>query len=264
MRPTLYAMLSTAGAFKAVAPGARRLVLVRHGAVDRNGVDPPVRADAFYGGNFDVPLSATGKAEALGAANLIAEQHGGAIKAIWSSPMRRALFGARATGTAIAAALEEWAPPMDVQTFDAFKEIDRGLWANLTPDEIEADPRWGEGAILRCARAKEWGPDENGGEGFCAVRERVLRQRDALLETLPAGGTAVIVSHMWVTRAMVGEALGEADPTNVDIPTASVSVVDYPEGFTAAGFAAGTCAAPTALAVGVKPPVHSGDEELVG
>lgn len=264
MRGLATMILSTAAAFEAVVPSARRLVLVRHGAVDRNGVDPPVRPDAFYGGNFDVPLSATGKAEALGAAALIAEQHGGAVKAIWSSPMRRALFGARATGTALAAAQDEWSPPMEVETFDAFKEIDRGEWANLTPDEIEADPRWGEGAILRCARAAEWGPAENGGEGFCDVRARVLSQRDALLERLPGGATAVVVSHMWVTRAMVGEALGEADPTLVDIPTASVSVVDYPDGFSAAAFAAGTCAAPTVLAVGVKPDVHSGAEELVG
>ena len=58
---------------------------------------------------------------------------------------------------------------------------------------------------------------------------------------MPLGGAGVIVSHMWVTRAMVGEALGEDDPTKVEVPTASVSIVDYPDGFSAAAFAAGEC-----------------------
>merc|ERR1711991_556151 len=84
----------------------------------------------------------------------------------------------------------------------------------------------------------------NGGEGFCDVRERVLRQRDALLGAIPAGSAGVIVSHMWVTRAIVGEALDEPDPMKVDIPTASISIIDYPPEFTAEALAAKTCAKP--------------------
>ena len=57
--------------------------------------------------------------------------------------------------------------------------------------------------------------------------------------------------------AMVGEALGEPNPLKVDIPTASISVVDYPEGFTSyEDLAAGKCEAPTVVAVGVKPVVE--------
>jgi len=81
----------------------------------------------------------------------------------------------------------------------------------------------------------------------------VLEQRDAMLRALPLGGAGVIVSHMWVTRAMVGEALGEPNPLKVDIPTASISVCDYPDGFSAAAFAEGACAAPAVVAVGRKP-----------
>ena len=95
----------------------------------------------------------------------------------------------------------------------------------------------------------------NGGEGFCDVAARVLKQRDAMLEALSAGSAGVIVSHMWVTRAMAGEALGEPNPMKVDIPTASVSVIDYPEGFTADGFAKGACGKPVVVSVGVKPVV---------
>ena len=56
----------------------------------------------------------------------------------------------------------------------------------------------------------------------------VFRQRDALLPTIEAGKAAVLISHMWVTRALLGEALGEDDPLAVDVPTASVSCVEYP------------------------------------
>ena len=47
-------------------------------------------------------------------------------------------------------------------------------------------------------------------------------------EFVPTGSAGVIVSHLWVTRAVVGEALGEANPMKVEIPTASISVIDYP------------------------------------
>ncbi len=244
-----------------VAADARRLILVRHGAVDRAGSDPPVRPSAFYGGNVDVPLSTLGKAEALAAAKLIATEHRDEVSAIWSSPMRRALFGARATGTAIANAAEgAWTSPMDVTTFEAFREIDRGPvgtgWTDMTADEVEA--RDGPGALERCATQKELGAWRavNGGEGFCDVRKRVLDQRDALLATLPAGRAGVIVSHLWVTRSMLGEALGIDNPLEVDVPTASVSVVDYPEGFSAKGLADGTCARPVVQAAGHKPPLE--------
>ena len=49
---------------------ARRLILVRHGAVSRqpraswpDASQIPVKDGAFYGSNFDVPLSARGEAE---------------------------------------------------------------------------------------------------------------------------------------------------------------------------------------------------------
>jgi len=150
---------------------------------------------------------------------------------------------------------------MDIATDEAFREIDRGPvgigWTDLTPEEIEA--RDGPNAISRCANEQTLGAWKaiNGGEGFCDLQKRVLEKRDDCLATLPLGSTGVIVSHLWVTRAMVGEALGESDPMNVDIPTASVSVIDYPEGFSAEAFASGGCEAPTVQGVGVKPPLEA-------
>ena len=58
----------------------RRLILVRHGAVDRERAEPPIRPGAFYGGNVDVPLSALGEAEAVAAARLITAEHGGRVQ----------------------------------------------------------------------------------------------------------------------------------------------------------------------------------------
>jgi len=209
----------------------------------------------------DVPLSGVGEAEALAAAKMIAAEAID-VQAIWASPMRRAMFGARAVGTALAVAASEqpgasWQPPMEIEAFEAFREVDRGPigqgWTDLTGDEIEA--RDGPNALERFALEQVPGAFKsvNGGEGFCDVRSRVLKQRDALLRALPLGSTGIIVSHLWVTRAMVGEALGEENPLNVEIPTASVSTIDYPDGFTAEAFAEGGCGKPKVLAVGHKP-----------
>ena len=265
-RRTGFALAGMASLFSttcasSVAPDARRLILVRHGAVDRSRAEPKIKPGGFYGGNVNVPLSDVGEAEALAAAKQIAAEHQDGIKAIWASPMRRALFGARAVGTALAVAASEggaWQPPMDIETFEAFREVDRGPigigWTDLTADEIEA--RDGPDAMTKFALEAVPGAFKqvNGGEGFCDVRNRVLKQRDEMLaRAVPLGGTGVIVSHLWVTRAMVGEALEEPNPLNVDIPTASISIIDYPEGFSAEALLAGECAKPVVRAVGIKP-----------
>ena len=61
---------------------------------------------------------------------------------------------------------------------------------------------------------------------------------------------------MWVTRAIAGEALGASDPMTVDIPTASISIIDYPEDFSAEAYAAGKCGPPLVQALGIKPPIE--------
>jgi broad specificity phosphatase PhoE len=216
----------------AVAADTKRLILVRHGAVNREKSQPPIKKDGFYGGNVNVPLSDVGEAEAIAAAKLIAAEFVNDVAAIESSPMRRALFGARAIGTALANAVApmDWKSPMDVLTFEEYREIDRGPigkgWTDLTAEEIEA--RDGPNAIEKFALCTTPGAyrEINGGEGFCDLRSRVLGRRDAMLAELQPGRAGVIVSHMWVTRAIVGEALGESNPMNIDIPTASISTID--------------------------------------
>ena len=261
-RVAMLASLVSGSCASRVAPDARRLILVRHGAVNRELANPKIKPGGFYGGNVDVPLSDIGEAEALAAAKRIAADHFGEVHSIWSSPMRRALFGARAIGTALAVAGgeqpgEEWQPPMEIATFEAFREVDRGPigqgWTDMTVEEIEA--RDGPNALEKFSLESTPGAfrEVNGGEGFCDVRLRVLRQRDEMLQALPLGSAGVIVSHMWVTRAIVGEALEEPNPMRVDIPTASISVIDYPEGFTKADDF--DTARPLVQAVGFKPEI---------
>ena len=84
---------------------------------------------------------------------------------------------------------------------------------------------------------------------------RVLAAKEELLEQSPWGCTIALTSHMWVTRSILADALGydtKADTSKLetlDIPTASISVVEYPrEG------------APTVVSMGVKPEMLEASE----
>lgn len=204
---------------------AKRLILVRHGSVDRAAHEPPIPDGALYGGNLEVPLSAKGKAEAAAAAEVIgqfaADNAPGAVHIIASSPMERAVFGADRIAEAVSPHI---IGSIGVSTYPQLKEIDRGDWVNLTREQIAE--RYGADAFERAALEDEYGRTFNG-EGMGDLRERVMVARDFVLQKLRPGAAAVIVSHMWVTRAMVADALGEDNVLNVDIPTASISVLDY-------------------------------------
>lgn len=206
----------------------RRLILVRHGAVSRELSDPPVRPGALYGGNYDVPLSPAGEAEAEAAARFIASQAlGDEVRFICSSPMSRALYGAKAVQSALRSRV---IGGLKLETNELLREIDRGAWANRTVAEVEADPRYGPGAYDRCALEDDYGREVAGGEGMADLRDRVLAARDYVLRGTRPGSASVMVSHMWVTRVLLADALGAPDVLQIDVPTASVSVVDYPDG----------------------------------
>jgi len=206
----------------------RRLILVRHGAVNRELSEPPVRAGALYGGNFDVPLSSVGEAEAVAAAKYIASQGcGDEVRFVCSSPMARALYGAKAIQAELSPRV---IGGLKVETNELLREIDRGDWANLTVAEVEADPKYGPGAYDRCALEDDYGREVAGGEGMADLRDRVLAARDYVLRGTRPGSASVIVSHMWVTRILLADALGVSNVLEIDVPTASVSIVDYTHG----------------------------------
>uniref|UniRef100_A0A7S3F0X5 Phosphoglycerate mutase (2,3-diphosphoglycerate-dependent) n=1 Tax=Haptolina ericina TaxID=156174 RepID=A0A7S3F0X5_9EUKA len=225
--------------------GARRLILVRHGAVARELHEPPVKPGALYGGNVDVPLSQLGEEEAAAAAAFI-ETNCFDVRVIFSSPMKRALYGARSVCDVLKPSV---VGGLEVCTSSALREIDRGEWTNKTRDEIAA--QWGADAFERAAREDEFA-GIYGGEGMGQLRERVLGCRDFILKRLQPDMSAVIVSHLWVTRCLLADALGEPDVLNVDVPTASISIIDYGDGSWPAAVASEQ---PTVVLSGFEPPL---------
>lgn len=216
----------------------RTIILVRHGAVDRtkSGVPP----GALYGGDIDVPLSLRGEAEARAAARYVVERFD--VSSVWASPLARAVFGAQCI--ADAAGVES------VETSEALREIARGGWLRKTPDEIEAMTPGGMDAFLRDTAYRPPG----GAESIDDVR---LRATEALIQrvlpTVEPAGAAVVVSHLYVTRALLSSALPDTPIPDIDVPTASVSGLVYDDN----GMA-------TVLFRGVKPALSPEDEARLG
>jgi len=187
---------------------SKRLFLVRHGEVINPGGDRPV-----YYGALDVSLSTLGEAEAKAAA-LYLQQFD--LEFVVSSPLSRAVFGAEQI-----LGLQQ-NKEADIVKMEGFKELDRGSWCGLTKDEIGAE-----------AMANFDACDENatpeGGESYITLKERVLKDRDAVLDRLPAGKAATVVSHLQVTRSMLSDALDipTAEMAGLGIATASVTCIDY-------------------------------------
>ena len=249
-------VVSLCGAFTLppIPIDAKRLILVRHGAVARELHDPPIPPGALYGGNLEVPLSKQGEAEAVAAADMIGEfaASGEKVQFVASSPMKRALYGADLIAEAIQ---PHNVGRVDVSTYELLREIERGEWVNLTREQIAE--RWGADAFERAALEDDFG-HTFGGEGMGDLRDRVLTARDFILKKVRDGGAAVVVSHMWVTRVMVADALGEPSVLNVDIPTASISVIDYGPDAWPPVLATEPASVPV---VGFKPAVTEGDRQ---
>ena len=195
-----------------------QLFLVRHGAV------APSRPGMFYGGT-EVRLSAAGEAQARRAAAWLATRK---IDQVVCSPLGRARWGAQQVAEACGLVAPE--------AFEGLREIDRGRWLGLLPEEIrvrhpgdleahEADPETWTG---------------HGGESLGQLRDRVLAVR-AVLESRWGGATVALVSHLWPTRALLADALGWdlRRWSELGVPTGSVSAVvryvDAPTGWQLAG-----------------------------
>ncbi|RMH03759.1 MAG: histidine phosphatase family protein [Planctomycetota bacterium] len=184
-----------------------RVFLVRHGAValPRPGV--------FYGGT-EVPLSPTGRAEAEAAAELLAETQ---PTALWSSPLERARSGAER----IAARH----PGLEVRIDPGLREIDRGRWTGLRPEEIER--RWPGQLAAHRADPESW--RGHGGESLGDLRRRALAAWRRILER-SGPGDLIVVSHLHPTRAILAEAAGLplAAWPDLQLPTGSVSLLEGP------------------------------------
>ncbi len=159
-----------------------RLYVVRHGQTERS-------ARLVYSGQADVPLTATGRDQALDAAERLA---GCGVDAIVSSPLVRA----RDTAAAIAAAT---GIPMSVD--ERLIEVDYGPFEGL--DREAASARFGP--AFAAWRADPFGAPVPGME---PLEDALARARLATLEALAASARPVIVGHQGILR-LVLIALGQ-------------------------------------------------------
>ncbi len=196
-----------------VAATSRRLFLVRHGEVI-----PPGGVHGVHYGNMDVPLSPLGEAEARAAAEALKTFE---LDGVYSSPLKRAVYGADRirdgrSGMRCCSTMPK--------TLNGFSELDRGDWRGKSKEDIGIDLYE---AFNRCKP----GSTPANGESLAEIKQRVLEARDSVLESVPEGCSAAVVSHLWVTRSMVSDAMGidTSEMVDIGIPTASISCIDYSE-----------------------------------
>ena len=158
-----------------------RIFLVRHGQTAWN-------AERRILGRTDVPLDATGRAQARALAGVWA--HDGGPVRLFSSPLVRA----RATADALAERVGV-AP----EVIEALVEQDQGVLEGLPAQEL---------ATRHAALLAAWREDPGtvtlpGGEAMAAVQARGLAALDALVARTE--GTLVVVTHqIWMSAVLCG------------------------------------------------------------
>jgi probable phosphoglycerate mutase len=162
------------------SPGLR-VILVRHGQTAWNLGAGPER----FRGRTDLPLDATGEAQAARVGGRLANTD---VAAIYASPLQRA----RQTAAPLAERLG-----LPVQPHDGLLDINYGLWQGLT--HAEAATAYPE--LHRLWRTR---PDRvrfPGGESLADVRDRLHTLLDQLAEAHP-GRTVVLVGHQIVNKVL--------------------------------------------------------------
>jgi len=185
--------------------GVTRMVLVRHG-------QPVEEMRGRCYGRLDVGLSPTGRMQAERAARFLSEAP---LLRIYASPRQRAQESA---------ALLSELKRMAVDTEEAFREIDFGLFEGLTYEEAEQrHPEVYAEWMAYPTRVRF--PQ---GESYPEMRERV-REAGRMLRTRHAGETFVLVSHGGVNRTLLAEALGMPDPNlfRLEQGYGAVNIIDF-------------------------------------
>ena len=167
----------------------------------------------MYYGALDVSLSSLGEAEAKAAAMSLQQFD---LDFVVSSPLSRAIFGAEQI-----LSLQKNKETAVVK-MEGFRELDRGSWCGKTKDEIGPE-------TMEKFDACDESVTPEGGESYSVLKKRVLQDRDEVLDRLPSGRAAAIVSHLQVTRSMLSDALGipTAEMAGLGVATASVTCIDY-------------------------------------
>ncbi len=187
-----------------------RLLLVRHGETEWN------RQKRFQG-QIDVPLNNNGHAQARRASEFLAKVK---IDKAFSSPMLRP------KDTALEILSKH--PQIKLELFDELKEISHGLWEGKFEHEIEAEFP-GQLAVWQTQPETVQMPE---GENLQQVWDRVAVIWQKIVESVPAGETALVVAHDAVNKAILSLLFG-FDPDKFWVfkqGNGGVSVIDYPEG----------------------------------
>jgi len=178
-------------------------LLVRHGQVEA------AWRDRIYG-CLDVPLSDQGRAEARRAARFLAAEP---LDAVLSSGLSRARYGAA------------WLARehrLEVRHDAASREINRGEWAGLSFDDLEAR----HPGALAAWREAPWTTQPPGGESMSDLAARVCPVLDDLAREF-VGGQVGIVAHSHVLRAALARFEGERASMQRDVPTGSIFALDW-------------------------------------
>jgi len=202
---------------------AHRIYLIRHGEVI-----PPGGVHGVFYGAMDVELSPLGKQEAAAAGDFmkseLASLGGGNLDSdsvnIYSSPLKRAVFGAECVKSSLGGATGP------ITLVDGFKELSRGAWAGKRVDEIGEEAFEAFHIAMSPAEGAERTPE--GGESLFDIRDRVLEGYETVKKRGTPSSVSIIVSHLWVTRSIVADCLnvGTDDLRSISIDTASISAID--------------------------------------
>nr|WP_322096168.1 histidine phosphatase family protein [Pseudanabaena cinerea] len=187
-----------------------RLLLVRHGETEWN------RQKRFQG-QIDVPLNNNGHAQARRASEFLAKVK---IDKAFSSPMLRP------KDTALEILHKH--PHIKLELFDELKEISHGLWEGKFEHEIEAEFA-GQLALWQSQPETVQMPE---GENLQQVWDRVAIVWQKIVESVPAGETALVVAHDAVNKAILC-LLFDFAPEQFWVfkqGNGGVSVIDYPQG----------------------------------
>lgn len=161
------------------------IVLVRHGETEWNRVER-------FRGRADVPLNATGLAQAEATACRVASEW--QPTAVYASPLSRAVQTAEAAARLLG---------LQVETHPGLADIDYGRWQGLTPDAARAQWQMQVDAWYHLPHLASI----PGGESLDEVRARGIKAVHDLAARHP-GETIVLVSHTVVNRAILLEVLG--------------------------------------------------------
>jgi broad specificity phosphatase PhoE len=183
-----------------------RIYLIRHGST-------LLTAEDRFSGATDVPLSDTGRAQALRLAERLADDQ---VRAVYCSPLQRALETAAIIGR------PHGLPPIPR---DGLREIDHGHWEGLRRSEVEVQftqeyAAWEEDPFTFAPQ---------GGDSGLSVMARALPVIREVVQR-HAGENIVVVSHKATIRLIISSLLGfdaRGYRDRLDQSPACLNVLDF-------------------------------------